>query len=99
MYAIGLAISNALLPDLSSRPDSVCKLLQDLNGCVPVDASICDAHAPLQAGRTLCWHFLRALVEVRFDHHADDGLLTFAKLVADGLGHLWLVLVVLLGVA
>lgn len=88
-----------LAADLTPRPDSVRQLLQHLDCRIPVDASICDADALLQRRWTFRWYLLVALVNVRLDHDADDGILAFAELVADDLRDLGLVLVVLLGVA
>lgn len=85
--------------DLPSRPDRLGQILQCRDGGVPVDASVGDGDALLQARRALGGDLLVALVDVRLNHNADDRLLASAKLVANDLCDAWLVTVVLVGVA
>lgn len=81
--------------ELSSRPDGLGKVLQCRDGGLPVDARVGDGNTLLQAGWTLGWDLLVALVDVGLDHHTDDGLLAGTELVANYLRDLWLVAVVL----
>lgn len=83
----------------SSDPHRLGEILKDLNGGLPVDAGIRDADALLQARGALRRHLLVAFVDIGLDHDADDGLLALPQLVADDLGHLGLVSVVLARVA
>ncbi len=88
-----------LTSPLAPRTDRIGELLKHFNGRIPVDTGVGDAHTALEPSRTLCRNFLGTLVEMRLYHHADDGVLAFAKLVANDLCDLRLVLVVLLRVA
>lgn len=84
-----------LPPHLPSSPHRLRQLLQHLHRRFPVHAGIRDAHALLQRRRPLRRDLLVPLVEVRLDHHAHDGFLPRAELVADRLRDLGLVPVVL----
>lgn len=66
---------------------------------LPVDASIGDTDATLQAGGTLGRNLLVARTDVGLDHDTNNGALTFPDLVGNDLGNLGLVVVVFLGVA
>lgn len=88
-----------LLPHCSTCPYRLGQLLEDLNSAFPVDASVGNTNALFEARGPLCWYLLVSFVDVRFDHHADYGLLTFAKLIAYHLRNFGLVTVVLIRVA
>ena len=88
-----------LTAGLASRPHGICELLQDIDGVVPINARIRDADAFLQHSETAGSGLLIALIDVGFDHNANDTVLTLAELVTDGLSDFWLVAVVLLGIA
>ena len=89
----------SLLPEASPRSDCIGKLFQDIDGRFPADASVGDANTFLQAGWTLRRHFLVALVDVRFDHDANDTCLTLSKLVANNLRNLGLVPMIFVRIA
>lgn len=89
-----MAIGVALVL-LSALPHCRSEILEHSDGVLPVDTRVGDAHALLEAGGSLRWDLLVALVDVRLDHDTNDGLLALAKLVADVLGDLGLVAVVL----
>lgn len=85
--------------DLSSFSDGGGEVLEDVDGGVPADAGVCDADASLEARGALGWDLLCALVQVGFDHDADDAVFAGAELVGDDLCNLGLVAVVLERVA
>lgn len=93
-----MAISVALVL-LSALSHSGGEILEHRDRRLPVDTRISDADAPFQAGGALWWYFLVALVDIRLDHDASDGHLALAQLVANHLGDLGLIAVVLAGVA
>ena len=93
MNAIGLALIRPALRHSSS------KVLKHANRGVPVNASIGDGHALLQAAGALRRHLLVALIDVGLDHDTDDAGLAVADLVGNVLGDLGLVAVVFVGVA
>ena len=64
-----------------------------------MNASVGDADSLLQGAGALGRDLLVALVDVGFDHEADNSSLAFSNLLGDDAGHLGLVLVVLLRVA
>lgn len=98
--AVIILVNNHLvLVDLASLADSLSQVLESGNGRIPVDAGIGDGHALPEAGWTLGWDLLVALIDVGLDHDTDDRLLAGAELVADSLGDGWLVSVVLVGVS
>ena len=90
---VGLAL---VCPPLS---DSRCKVLESVDGAIPVNASICDGDTLLQTARSLRWDLLVALVDVGFDHDTNNAGLTVADLIGNVLGYEGLVAVVLVGVA
>ena len=94
LVAVGL-----LALDLSPCPDSLSELLKSVHSGVPVNASVSDGDTPLEAGRALLRDLLVASTQVALDHDTDDAVLTLADLVADDLGNLGLVVVVLERVA
>ena len=79
---------------LSPRPDSLGQLLQHHDRRIPVDTRVRDTHTFLETCRPLRRDFLVSLVQMRFDHHTDDGGFTSAKLVSNNLGYFGLVAVV-----
>lgn len=91
-----IRVTLVLLPP-GSNP--LGELLKDLHRRIPIDASVRDADTLLQRSGAFGWDFLIALVDVGFDHDADNGRLAFAELVADRLRHVRLVAVVFVGVA
>lgn len=74
---------------------SVCQIFEDSDCSLPVDAGIGDTDALLETAWTLCRDLLCAFINMRFNHDANNAVLTVAELVGDGLGDLGLVLVVL----
>lgn len=91
-----VAVRNVLL---SPGPNGGGEVLKNLHGRVPVDTGISDTNALLQTRWTFGRHFLVAFVDVGLDHHTNDGLLAFSKLISDDLGDLRLVSVVLVRIA
>ena len=95
-------ISNAsadpvpLIPPLAHSPRQVA---EHADRRVPIDASVRDADALLQARQTALGHLLAPGAEVRLEHHADDSPFARAQLVGDGVGDQGLVVVVFAGVA
>jgi hypothetical protein len=85
--------------ELPPGPDGISELLKNVHGGIPVDAGISDGDTPLEAGGALLRDLLCALVQVALDHDTDDAVLSLADLVADDLGNLRLVPVVLERVA
>ena len=83
----------------ATGPHRGCETVQDFYGGIPIYASICDANSLFEAGRALRRHLLITFVDVGFNHDADDTILTFLDLLTNHLSHLWLVLVILLGIA
>lgn len=69
------------LLDLSSGSDALGKVLEDIDGCLPVDAGVGDTDTSLEARRTLGRNLLVAFVEVRLDHDTNDTVLAGAKLL------------------
>jgi hypothetical protein len=94
LVAVGL-----LALELPPGPDGIGELLENVHGGVPVDAGVGDGDTPLEAGGALLRDLLCALVQVALDHNTDDTVLALADLVADNLGNLGLVPVVLERVA
>lgn len=86
-------------PKRSPRANGLGQLLEDFDGGFPVDAGVGDADAFFELGWSLGGHLLVAFVDVGLDHDAYDGRLACSDLVADGLGNLGLVAVVLVGIA
>jgi hypothetical protein len=82
----------------SSHAHRLGELLENLNGSLPVNAGVGDTDTLLEAGWTLLWNLLVALVDVGLDHDTNNGTLAGADLVTNDLGDLWLVAVVLVGV-
>lgn len=93
VHAVGLGLV------CSALCNSGGKVLQRGYRGFPVNASIRDGHALLQASGALLGHLLVALVDVGLDHDADDARLASANLIGHVLGDLGLVAVVLVGVA
>ena len=89
----------SLLPKGSPCSNCVGKLFQDIDGGFPADASVGDAHTLLQAGWAFWRHFLVALVDIRFNHDANDTRLTLPKLVANDLRNLGLIPMIFVRVA
>ena len=94
LVAVGL-----LALELSPCLDSFGKLLKSVHGGIPVNASVGDGDTPLEAGRALLGNLLVASAQVALNHDTDDAVLALADLVADDLGNLRLVVVVLERVA
>lgn len=93
VHAVSLALVRSALRNSSSE------VLESSDGGLPVDASIGDGHALLQAAGALRWDLLVALVDVGLDHDTDDAGLAVSDLVGHILCDLGLVAVVLVGVA
>ena len=73
---------------------------QGVVSCVPINASICYANAPLQACKAFTrHHFLVARKQIRLDHDTDYAILTGTQLVDDVVCHERLIVVVFAGVA
>ena len=92
----------ALRPNLPPGPHSIGQLLQHTNRGIPVNTCIGDTHTTLDRGQAATIGrrgFLVALVDVGFDHDADDSGFAFAELVANRLRDFGLVAVVFLRVA
>lgn len=92
---VAIALALVLFSPLSH---CLGQVLEHTDGRLPINAGVCDADALLECRGTLGGNFLVALVDVGLNHDTNDGLFTFAQLVADNLGNLWLVAVVLVGV-
>ncbi len=88
---------NPLRASIPSPPlaDPTRQVPEDVHGRVPIDASVRDADALLQARETVLRNLLVPGAEVRFDHDADYALLAGAELVDYVVGDQWLVVVVL----
>lgn len=71
---VGHAVGLELRPPLA---DGAGQVLEDGDGGVPVDASVGDGDALLQAAGALRWDLLVALVNVGLDHDTNDGVLAF----------------------
>lgn len=98
MHSIGAVGLLAL--DFSSGADCIGELFENFNGRLPVDAGVGDGDTLLERRKASSgWGLLVAFVDVGFDHDADDALFALTELVANRLGDLGLVLVVLEGVA
>ena len=75
------------------------KVFEHVDCGVPVDAGVGDTDTLLQAGRAIGGDLLVAFVNVGLNHDTNKGLFTLAQLVANDLGNLGLVVVVLLRVS
>lgn len=80
---------------LAAFSDGIGKLLEDFDGGFPVDTSIGDTDTLLETRWSLGRNLLVAFVDVGLDHDTDDGFFTSTELVADNLGYLGLISVVL----
>lgn len=89
----------SVLCRLSPCSDGIGELFQNFNCSFPVDAGVSDTDTLLQAGWTLWRDTLVALVDVGFDHDADDTRLAIPKLVADDLRDLGLIPVIFVRIA
>jgi len=98
-YSQRLVAVGLLALELSSCPDSFSELLKGVHSGVPVDASVGDGDTPLEAGGALLGDLLVAGTQVALNHDTDNAVLTLADLVANDLGDLGLVVVVLERVA
>lgn len=78
--------------------DGLRKRTQGSSGGLKVNASVRDTNTLFAAFQTL-GRLLVALAEVRLHHDTHNGIFTLTELFLDGLEHLGLVAVVLLGVA
>jgi hypothetical protein len=92
MYTVG---STLLRPSFF---DGGGKVLQGVDGGIPVDARISDGDTLLKCAWTLRRDLLVALVDVGLDHDGDNTCLTLADLLRDNLGYFGLVAVVLAGI-
>lgn len=99
-----LGVNNFLSLDLARHGTSptilygLRKRTQGSSGGLKVNASVRDTDTLFAAFQTL-GGLLVALAEVRLHHDTHNGVFTLAELFLDGLEHLGLVAVVLLGVA
>lgn len=85
--------------DAAARFNSIGEDLKRGDGVVPVDAGIGDADTVLKTITAALGDLLVALVDVALNHDTHDGSLALGDLLSDHGGNLWLVLVVLVGVA
>ena len=83
----------------SSSTHSFSQLLENLDRGIPIDTGVSDTDTFFQSLGAFCRDFLVAFIDVGLDHHADDGGLAFAELVADDLSDFGLVAVVFVGIA
>lgn len=81
-----------LRPSCFYRP---CKPHTRAHCCIPVNASVSDAHSLLEVFTAELGQRLSAGVEVGFNHHTNDALLPGNDLLCDGSGDDRLVVVVL----
>ena len=65
---------------LSSGSDGLGEVFEDIDGCLPADASVGDTDTSLEARGALGRDLLSTLVKVRLDHDTNDALLAGAKL-------------------
>lgn len=93
------AITRRGLLLLSPLSDGSGQIFKHIDCRLPIDACICDRNALLETGWALGRDFLCAFVDVGLDHDTDNSVLTFADLLCDDAGDLWLVAVVLERVA
>lgn len=93
MRTIGLALLRSPLSH------SRCKILEDGDGTLPVNASIRDGDALLEATGALGRHLLVALIDIGLDHDTDNAGLAIANLTGDVFRNQRLISVVLVGVA
>ena len=75
------------------------QVFQDIYSAFPADAGVCDADALLESRWTFCRHALLALIDVGFDHDADNATLAFSNLFSDRARYLGLIAVVLVGIS
>ncbi len=88
-----------LLCNFSPYPYRIGQLIENLYRRIPIDASVCDADALLETRWSFWRNLLISFVDVRLNHHAHDGFLTFAELISYCLRNLGLIVMVLLRVA
>ena len=87
---------NLFVHHLSPRPNRIGQLVQYLHRRIPRDTSVCDADTLLEACWSFWWNLLISFVDVRLDHHSDNGFLAFPKLITYRLSDLGLVVMILL---
>lgn len=88
-----------LLNDIvATLANSCVELVEHVDSCLPVNASVGDTDTVLEATRAFSGHFLAASVDVGLDHDTGDRPVTSCKLRADIIDDLGLVVVVLLRV-
>ncbi len=98
--AIRRRATQALLEDLLPPvADGEIEVIEHGDGGVPVDTGVGNGHAVLQGGGAFGWDVLPAGIDVGLDHDASDAAVARSELLADVSEDLWLVVVVLLGVA
>lgn len=86
--------------DTPPPPTHLTQLLQELLRRLPTDTPICNGHSVLELLHSaILWLSLLSFVQVRLDHDPRDSGLALCDLVRDFLDHLWLIPVVLVGVA
>lgn len=85
--------------ELSPSSHGSSQVFEHEDSGLPIDASVCNADALFQGRGALGWDLLVAFVDIRFDHDADYGHFTFAKLFCNSFGDLWLVVVVFLRIS
>lgn len=93
MHAIH-SVACGPFPYLTTRAYGIRKLLEHLDGSVPIDACVGDTHTLFERGRSFGGNLLVALVDMRFYHYADYAILALAKLIANSLRNFGLVLVI-----
>ena len=89
----------SLCPEVPPCSNCFSKLFQDFDGRFPVDASIGNTNTLLQPGWAFGRYFLIALVDVRFDHDANDTRLTLPELVAYNLRNFGLIPMIFVRIA
>jgi hypothetical protein len=84
---------------LSSLLNGIGQFGEDLLGVLPADTCVGDGDCVFEARLSFLGHLLVALVDVRFDHDAHDGLFASGDLGSEFVSDLGLVHVVLFRVA
>ena len=97
MYSLAGGWQNVLGLFTACHALSVCKLLKQLHGALPVDARVGDAHSVLQIGGV--FEILPTRMDIALDHDTDDVLVARLELLDHARCDFGLVLVVLLAVA
>lgn len=94
-------ISNAFVTFLlrSPCPHRVCELRKHNDRRLPVDAAVRDTNALFKGHWFFGRHPLAALMNVGFNHHANDSLFALSDLVTNDLSNLGLIAVIFLRIS